>query len=998
MGSDEWREFLLTQLALVDSKDLPTDRIQKGKQGSVYAPILYDGQVILTSCPPVLPKIALKTFIFKDRLDSEKAIKDAEREYQNLKSLPHPSIVRFIGFDPTPAEYVVNLRMEWASTVLSGNINGVLDLEDIILERDGRHMGGKKAYLPEEFIWHVLFHLSAALALCHHGIQLHISQREEQIDAGEILGQLMKDPPTHLRDITAKNPTIRFSTEDILFSVESHHDPIVHRDIKPSNILLTDPIISEAGREWGRRVSLEDKGLFSLYPKVLLGDFGLSVSLREARTVGIGTPSYLAPEVPTSALRPDSKDFEWKSSCDVFSLGATMHHLISLSLLSSVDMENLSYVPDYSSEIQDLIAKCYSYALESRLTALDILDVCLRRAGWKETLITPYGGLISLKADQVTLDSWNECTKHLKRPPSHIQILKTPRALILESRSLLALGEARKHGPLAMFIAGAYHLDGFEDNQALRLLEIEAEMSLRSAMQTRIDETAQISQPKLLKSILNRGVLMPLFHKYKASKSSWANEKTKVDRLYDDIHDNYIIVLAILILLGRASEIIIFRENKLSDAKLPLKIEDPIHAEDIRYTFPCFRDWQTELIFLFVRKQYYLDVPYMKMGPDSTIEHEDFERQRVMPWCGPGQIVSTNSDDGQVLIGGYSEIKQVYIDSRFHGFHDTLEQIGLPSVEKQAFALKILRKQSSEGLEELYQREIKYLKVFSGKRSRHLVTLLMTFMHKDDRHFLFPWAAGDLSHYWYTQQTQPRVWENVQWFSKQLAGLVEAVSVIHWPTHLDHQYARHGDLKPENILWYNPYNLDPRGILVVSDMGLTIAHQTYSRSKDPAAHIGGTLEYRSPEVDIDKHIEKVYASRNIDIWALGCIFLEMLVFFLGGKDELQQFKNSRGKPDFQGGLTYNFYKLSRDVTPPAEVKQSVLSCMNGIRQHKNRSQFTDAVVNIVQQHMIVVDTSQRADIKDLQKEFAGVDKECRKQRAPNTGTGSRVYNILRDPV
>ncbi|KAI0970293.1 hypothetical protein F4678DRAFT_436387 [Xylaria arbuscula] len=176
------REFFLAQLALLDSEEPAAEKYQKGKQGSIRGPFEYDGQ-----------KVALKTFNFRDRLNPAKAIEDAEREYRSLQSLPHPSIVRFIDFDPRTSQHVANLRMEWASTTLSKTGDAV-DLEDIILQRDGRYSQGKKSYLPEEFIWHVLFHLSAALSLCHHGVELRTRQREEKIDIGDILAKLKNSP------------------------------------------------------------------------------------------------------------------------------------------------------------------------------------------------------------------------------------------------------------------------------------------------------------------------------------------------------------------------------------------------------------------------------------------------------------------------------------------------------------------------------------------------------------------------------------------------------------------------------------------------------------------------------------------------------------------------------------------------------------------------------------------------------------------------------------
>ncbi|KAI1184739.1 kinase-like domain-containing protein [Nemania serpens] len=277
----------------------------------------------------------------------------------------------------------------------------------------------------------------------------------------------------------------------------------------------------------------------------------------------------------------------------------------------------------------------------------------------------------------------------------------------------------------------------------------------------------------------------------------------------------------------------------------------------------------------------------------------------------------------------------------------------------------------------MYQNEIEQLKSFNGTIAPNLVTLLTTFKHQDKRHFLFPWATCDLFSYWDTEQTQPRMLENARWFSKQIVGLVEAVSAIHWPLHMEHRYGRHGDLKPDNILWFKPYKKDPKGILVVSDMGFTVAHSTYSRSKDAPGKVAHfTPEYRPPELDT----ETGFVSRKYDVWTLGCIFLEMVIWFLGGKEERDQFRADRRSVEQKYGTSiFTFFALvSRGSELQAHVKQSVFDHMEKIRQHAYKSQFTHDIVNIIQNHMILVDPGERADIRSLQKEFAKINDKCQK--------------------
>jgi len=130
------------------------------------------------------------------------------------------------------------LQMEWAASELSQY--GRADLADIISSRDGQHRKDKMFhhYLPEIFLWHVLFHLGAALALCHHGIKLNRTQLPARVNSEDVLSQLIPNPSNQLTSLARENSQVTWKTEQIEFSIEDDsHDQkcIVHRDIKPSN-------------------------------------------------------------------------------------------------------------------------------------------------------------------------------------------------------------------------------------------------------------------------------------------------------------------------------------------------------------------------------------------------------------------------------------------------------------------------------------------------------------------------------------------------------------------------------------------------------------------------------------------------------------------------------------------------------------------------------------------------------------------------------------------
>ncbi|KAJ2990550.1 hypothetical protein NUW58_g2892 [Xylaria curta] len=526
-------------------------------------------------------------------------------------------------------------------------------------------------------------------------------------------------------------------------------------------------------------------------------------------------------------------------------------------------------------------------------------------------------------------------------------------------------------------------LSGGQSNRELVRLENDTDKLLRRSMHTHMDDmNTQISQRRVLQDILKKEAIMPLFRQYKASMPSWQN--INVDELCNDVHQNHIIVLAVLILFRMGNAIVELRKNGVSDAKLPLTYTD-VCADDLHLQgegntpLECFHDpaWTIQMKKDICRMQWHLDVPFLRMGVGSVPEHADFRSEVVLPWCRPKDIPPYMDQSAKIEeSGGYSRVRLVHIHPEYHGFHEILNKIGLRSCSNN-FALKILNPESNRELDKMYQNEIKQLKSFNGTIARHLVTLLTTFTHKNKRHFLFPWANCDLFSYWDTEKAEPRNRDGVRWLSKQLMGIVEAVQAIHCPPHLSHQYGRHGDLKPDNILWYKQCEDDPKGILVVSDMGFTVAHRTWSRSNDRPSKVARTPDYRPPEIDTRNEL----VSRKYDVWTLGCIFLEMLTWFLGGREERKNFKKDREtvEPRF-GGNTYTFFTLVVGLEDKsrleANVKQSVLDRMDKVRNHKDQSHFTGDVVNIIQKHMILVNPSDRADMQFLQDEFIKINKKC----------------------
>jgi serine/threonine protein kinase len=123
------------------------------------------------------------------------------------------------------------------------------------------------------------------------------------------------------------------------------------------------------------------------------------------------------------------------------------------------------------------------------------------------------------------------------------------------------------------------------------------------------------------------------------------------------------------------------------------------------------------------------------------------------------------------------------------------------------------------------------------------------------------------------------------WVLKQMRGLADGLHALY------DKNCRHGDLKPENILRFT--NEGSRGILLIADMGLAKFHIVATRQRDAKSSTSeATFRYAPPEIE-DNRFDKPL-SRAYDIWSMGCIYLEFLIWILGGQAWLQEFNTVGG--------------------------------------------------------------------------------------------------------
>ena len=146
-------------------------------------------------------------------------------------------------------------------------------------------------------------------------------------------------------------------------------------------------------------------------------------------------------------------------------------------------------------------------------------------------------------------------------------------------------------------------------------------------------------------------------------------------------------------------------------------------------------------------------------------------------------------------------------------------------------------------------------------------------------------------------------------------GLSGALHVIHdfflFKTPSDQAFNNcgiHGDLKPENILYFSNWEgvNNEFGILQIADFGTARYHSDVSVNH-VSPHIRRWHPYCSPEVELPWHIDQ-----SVDVWALGCLFLDFVVWFLYDHKGIAEFKESRKLPSLAGNVAgYHFYDLDQ---------------------------------------------------------------------------------------
>lgn len=343
-------------------------------------------------------------------------------------------------------------------------------------------------------------------------------------------------------------------------------------------------------------------------------------------------------------------------------------------------------------------------------------------------------------------------------------------------------------------------------------------------------------------------------------------------------------IFATLAVLSNSVFIQDFMAHGLDDRCLPVpravRDDEPAAAshgqlQSLRRLFRGLNEQTTES---FLEWQYIMSPPQINLSfhsPHLGGFWKSFDQRTVLPFI--------NVDHGSS--GSFGTVSRVRIHpSHFIGA-GTLEN---PESSSQYYAIKKLLRPDEQD----FRRELTALHVASQLGHSNIVRLVTSFRQGPDYHFLFPWAdGGDLSTFWRLNPDPEKSTTNYKWFMDQCSGIAHGLSMIHGfsprePAMATPEFGRHGDIKPANILYFHSEkrNQDTYGTLKLCDFGSS-SIGTSPLNMEPSDKVPrATPVYRAPEFDI----EPGKISRLVDIWSLGCVFLEFVTWMVSGQDGLDQ--------------------------------------------------------------------------------------------------------------
>ncbi|KAI0428510.1 kinase-like domain-containing protein [Xylaria sp. FL1042] len=454
-----------------------------------------------------------------------------------------------------------------------------------------------------------------------------------------------------------------------------------------------------------------------------------------------------------------------------------------------------------------------------------------------------------------------------------------------------------------------------------------------------------------------------------------------VQTIYQQVRSSSLKVFAILILLGSHDVISSFLKIGIDDNNLPYQsatsnaLAEGDSSGD-RDKWVALKDlWSEAQLYLFFNMQWSVLAPCFVRNVDVP----NLTRHHILPFL----PVEDESSPGtqRAKTGSFGEVRKVRIHPKHHDFGDTVT-----SNSSDLFAVKRLYTHEKR----FFESELSTLRHLQKFQHPHLIQLLTSFRIRehdgcdaetDSFYLIFPWADGNLRDFWVANEKLVGDKRVIPWISAQCCGLAAALALIHEGGHhtttpeKDRKFGTHGDIKAQNILWFKAQGKDeaqPGGLLVLADFGLSIPLHGMSHPDVSASNIRVSATYRPPEVEVSRKI-----SRKMDIWMLGCTYLELVTWFLlGPKAVTTDFCNFRSERDRYGIKSDTFFRIDvNDGLLSAQLKPRVIEWITRLSSMPQCSQYLQQFLILIKTQMLSETPYIRITASKLQAELEYMDRE-----------------------
>lgn len=396
------------------------------------------------------------------------------------------------------------------------------------------------------------------------------------------------------------------------------------------------------------------------------------------------------------------------------------------------------------------------------------------------------------------------------------------------------------------------------------------------------------------------------------------------------------------------------------DEDLPLsRKKQHCPCTEYEVKFESFMKWQAAFVaHIFVNDE---GGPKHKLLPDDVVLPITYDKNR--PYLGKG---------------GFGEVYKIYIHSDHHYFSSYRDA---PLALKKFFQYS--RTQEDFGKEE------KVLSALAEFPHDHITPHLASWTQKGTFYVLFPCAEMNLHEFLRMYPPRDLDTEFVKWLLWQLRGLADGVRHIHnlgpsrlapepqslSPPGLRVQRRRsgyHHDIKPKNILVFAKDKVGHGDtkitdfIFKISDFGAAKINIILSKSGEISyrteALSPGDPAYCAPDYDLVG-----VTSRPYDIWSLGCVFLEVLVwtFDLRGNELVDTFAlervQSSGSRDVVGRSSAFWHRNDRDKIV---LKSIVVKRLEQLRTHGEKQVIFKHVVRNIGK-MLTIPPSERVTAAEV---------------------------------